>query len=299
MAAAVLAAAALAVSGCGGEEAQDGDGPVEVVATFSILGDVARAVGGGAISLTTLVGPDGDAHVFEPTPKDGVAVAEADLVLENGLGFEVWLDDLFASSGADAVRVVATEGITPTTLVEDGEEEADPHVWQDVGNVSVIAGRVRDALVEADPRNADTYRENADAYLAELADLDAYVREQVARIPAGGRKLVTNHDAFGYFAKAYGFEVVGTALPASTEAADASAGRIAELVDRIEATGVRAVFSENIESSKLLERVAEASGVVVAPPLYSDALGPEGTAGATYVGMMRANVDAVVEALAG
>lgn len=299
----LAALCALVVAACGGgsgeDEARSPDERLPVVATFSILGDVVANVGGDRIALTTLVGPDGDAHVYEPTPQDAAAITDAAIVFENGLGFETWLDELVEGSGSSAVRVVTTEGIEPGVLVEDGVEEQDPHVWQDVRNVIVVAGHVRDALVAADPAGKDAYEANAARYVEQLEALDAEIAGRVGELPAEQRKLVTTHDAFGYFARRYGFEIVGTALPVSTEAADPAAGDVAALVDRIRAAGVPAIFAENIENQALLERVASDAGVVLGNDLYSDALGPEGSPGETYVGMMRANADAIVGALAG
>lgn len=300
--AALLAAlCAVVVAACGGGSGADPAGPTDdrlrVVATFSILGDVVANVGGDRVALTTLVGPDGDAHVYEPTPQDAAAIANAAVVFENGLGFEAWLDELVEGSGTTAVRVVTTDGIEAGVLVEEGVEEQDPHVWQDVRNEIVVAEHVRDALVAADPDGKDAYEANAAAYMDELEALDAEIEERVASLPAERRKLVTTHDAFGYFARRYGFEIVGTALPLSTEAADPAAGDVAALVDRIEAAGVPAIFAENIENQALLERIANDAGVEPGPDLYSDALGPAGSAGATYLGMMRTNVDAIVGAL--
>lgn len=300
--AALLAAlCAVVVAACGGGSAADPARPTDdrlrVVATFSILGDVVANVGGDRVALTTLVGPDGDAHVYEPTPQDAAAIANAAVVFENGLGFEAWLDELVEGSGTTAVRVVTTNGIEAGVLVEEGVEEQDPHVWQDVRNEIVVAEHVRDALVAADPDGKDAYEANAAAYMDELEALDAEIEERVASLPAERRKLVTTHDAFGYFARRYGFEIVGTALPLSTEAADPAAGDVAALVDRIEAAGVPAIFAENIENQALLERIANDAGVEPGPDLYSDALGPAGSAGATYLGMMRTNVDAIVGAL--
>lgn len=300
--AALLAAlCAVLVAACGGGTGADPARPtgdrLRVVATFSILGDVVANVGSDRVALTTLVGPDGDAHVYEPTPQDAAAIANAAVVFENGLGFEAWLDELVEGSGTTAVRVVTTDGIEAGVLVEDGVEEQDPHVWQDVQNEIVVAEHVRDALVAADPDGKDAYEANAAAYIDELEALDAEIEERVASLPAERRKLVTTHDAFGYFARRYGFEIVGTALPVSTEAADPAAGDVAALVDRIRAAGVPAIFAENIENQALLERVASDAGVALGQDLYSDALGPAGSPGETYLGMMRANSDAIVGAL--
>lgn len=301
--------------------AQSQDSPLPVVATFSILGDFVQAVGGDRIALRTLVGPDRDAHTFEPTPSDGAALTDAAVVFENGLGFEVWLDDLYAASGSDAPRVVVTEPITPLPITSEpdaavaaaagspvsGEPaegatavagEIDPHVWQDVGNAIRIVDAIRDGLAAVDPQGAATYAANADAYLAELRALDAAIVARIETLPAADRRLVTSHDALGYFAARYGFTIVGTALGSvSTEAADPSAGEIAALVEEIRAAGVPAIFAENIHSPELMERIAAEAAVELAPTLYTDALGGPGSDGADYVGMMTYNAGTIVDAL--
>jgi ABC-type Zn uptake system ZnuABC Zn-binding protein ZnuA len=432
--------------------------PLKVVATYSILGDLVQNVVGdsGLIELTVLVGPGGDAHTYEPTPRDSAALAEADIVFENGLEFESWIDDLYTASGSTATRVAVAEEIsdlipsaghshdhddplahacehfddapeavtadaadaTPTATIPDdhthyavtladgagtvglsraedaevsfylgadvpfsvatdgapltpeaseavtegcdavaivytydlapgdyvvsfgpgagdsvalvweaaghshseGEEhghseeehghseeehghshgEYDPHVWHDPNNAMAMVEAIRNALVGADPNNASTYALNADAYLAELEELDAFVEEQVATLPEERRKLVTGHDTFGYFARQYGFEIVGTALGSvSTEAADPSAGELAELVEAIKASGVPAIFAENVSNPALMETIAREAGVTLAPTLFTDALGEPGSEGATYLEMVRFNVTTIVTALAG
>lgn len=283
--------------------------PLELVATFSILGDWVENVAGDAANLTVLVGPDSDSHVYEPTPRDSVALSNADLVFENGLAFETWLDDLYAASGSQATRVVVTEGFEPIAVGEEreyGDEgehehehgEFDPHVWHDVAGAVRAVETIRGALVEADPENAATYRANAEVYLEELDALDAFIREEVAQLPETRRKLVTSHDTFGYFARAYDFEVVGAVLPSiSTEASDPAAGELAALVDTVRAAEVPAIFTENISNPRLAERAAQEAGVALAPPLYTDALGVPGSAGETYLQMVRHNVTTIVAAL--
>jgi ABC-type Zn uptake system ZnuABC Zn-binding protein ZnuA len=425
--------------------------PLKVVATYSILGDlVQNVVGDGElIELTVLVGPGGDAHTYQPTPQDSVALAEADILFENGLEFEGWIDDLYAASGSTATRVAVADAIpdlipsaghshdhedalahacehfedapepvtadaldaAPTAAIpddhthyivelnngaglvslsraEDAEvsfflasdvpfavsqagavidpeivepvaegcdaiaivytydlppgdyavrfgpgagasvalvwEEADhshghdehghdehghdehghshgeydPHVWHDPNNAMVMVEAIRNALVGADPANAAVYALNADAYLDELRTLDSYIVDAVAQVPEARRKLVTTHDTFGYFARRYGFTVLGTALGSlSTEAADPAAGQIAELVEAIRAAGVPAIFAENIANPALMETIAAEAGVELAPTLYTDALGESGSPGATYLDMVRFNGDTIVTAL--
>jgi zinc/manganese transport system substrate-binding protein len=289
-------------------------GPLQVVASFSILGDLVKNVGGDAVEVTTLISPGVDAHTYDPAPADLVVLSKADVIFENGLGFEPWLDRFFASAQPSGARVVVTEGITPreagadehaqeTQLEDDGAGEQgqfDPHVWHDVANAIVMVGNIRDALVAADPDRAELYEANAAAYTAELKALDAGIREQVGTLPPELRKLVTSHDTFGYFAQAYGFDVLGTALGSiSTEAGDPSARDIATLITEIQDAGVPAIFAENVANPDLMESIAREAGVVLAPPLYTDALGPQGSPGATYIGMMQSNVTTIVDALNG
>ena len=297
------------LTACGGEAEGTGDGPVNVVATYSILGDLVENVGGEEIELTTLVGPNGDAHTFEPAPSDNAELAEAEVVFENGLGFEPWLGDLYASSGSEAARVMVTDPIEPLTVAveeqgheEDAHEEeehgeVDPHVWHDVDNAIVMVGSIRDALSEADPENAESYGRNAKAYVSELETLDAEVREEVGSIPEEDRVLFTSHDTFGYFAERYGFEVDTALASASTEAGDPSAGQTAELVEKVERSGVPAIFADNVSDAGVMKGIAAEAGVELAPPLYTDALGEPGSEGGTYVKMVRYNVSTMSEAL--
>lgn len=296
-------------------------GKLNVVATYSILGDLVKNVGGDKINLRVLVGPDSDPHSYEPTPADSVALAEAKVVFENGLEFETWLDSLFSASGSRATRVTVTDGIE-LLKAEEGQEhedehghegtpgadehkeaeghehgEYDPHVWHSVTNARQLVKNIQAALVAADPANRATYDANAQAYLAELDALDAFIKAQVNTLPPERRKLVTSHDTFSYFARDYGFEVVATALPAAAEAVEPSAQEFARLVEEIKAAGVPAIFAENTLNPGLMERLAAESGVKLGPTLYTDALGQPGTEGDTFVKMMRYNVQALIGAL--
>lgn len=292
------AALALLLAACQPAATPAPSGVLRVVATFSILGDLVQNVAGDHVELTVLVGPDGDAHSYEPAPSDLRALAGADLIIENGVEFETWLDDLYAASGSTAQRVVASTAVELLEAAEHGHGEHDPHVWQSVPNVIAMVAQIEAALAAADSAHTADYQANAAAYRQQLEALHAYIQEQVNTLPAERRKLVTNHDTFGYFARDYGFTIVGTALgSASTEGGEPSAADVTALAEAIRAEGVPAVFAENIEGSRLIERLATETGLRVGPPLYTDALGQPGTAGATYLNLMRYNVDAIVGAL--
>lgn len=311
--AAALAMAPLGPKPLGTAIARAQAAPLPVLATFSIVGDVVRNVGGDVIALDVLVGPDGDAHTFEPSPSDIAKIADATLIFENGVDFEQWLDDVYASSDSSATRVAVADGLTLLDIEglaqedeedhaegEDGEgREQDPHVWHDVENVIAEAAIVRDALAAADPAHAATYAANADAYLAQLTELEAFVTAEVEKLPSERRKIVTSHDALSYLA-ACGFEMVGTALGSlSTETADPSGGEIADLVEEIKAVGVPAIFAENIEGTDLMQQIADDAGVALAPPIFTDALGQPDSQGATYLDMVRYNITTIVTALGG
>lgn len=280
-----------------------------VIATFSILGDIVAQVGGDTISLHTLVGPQGDVHTFEPTPADSVSLHKAMLIFEIGLGFETWLDKLFTSARSKARRVVVTQGLKSLAIQttaypaaahphKHGHDEVDPHVWFDVQNVLYIVEKVRDALGQYDPSNAAIYRDKAVQYSTTLQELDAWMRAQVQTIPATRRKLVTSHDNLGYFARRYGFDVVGAAINApSTDVTEVAARHVAALVKKVKALGVPAIFAETMHNPKLVQRLATEAGVRLAPPLYTDALGPAGSLSSTYITMMRYNVTTIVTAL--
>jgi ABC-type Zn uptake system ZnuABC Zn-binding protein ZnuA len=272
-------------------------GKLKVVATFSVLGDLVQNVGGDKIELHTLVAPGVDTHTFEPSPADNRTLAEASLVFENGLGFETWLDHLYTSSGSKAERVAVSDGIEPLKVEGNDRSEFDPHVWHSAANAIQMTRNIRDALVKADPANASSYQATAEAYLAQLQELDSWIFNEVKSLPEARRKLVTTHDTFGYFADRYGFEIIGTVLPTSTEGASPSAQEVAAMVETVRAAGVPAVFAENVSSNTLLRQIADEAGITVVASLYTDALGPTGSDGDTYLKMMRYNVTAIVSEL--
>ena len=268
---------------------------LKAVATFSILGDFVRQIGGDRVEVSSLVGPNGDAHVFSPTPDDAKTVLEAKVVFVNGLGLEGWLERLVKASGTKALKIVTTKGIKDMKG-EGGEAGgADPHAWQDVRNAKIYAANVRDGLIEVDPAGRAIYEANAAAYIAKLDALDGEVRAAIAAIPKKNRRIITTHDAFGYFAKAYGMEFIAP-LGVSTET-EASARDVARIIQQVKAERVPAVFLENISDNRLMQMIANESGAKIGGRLYSDALSePDGPAG-TYIEMIRNNVKAFSAAL--
>jgi zinc/manganese transport system substrate-binding protein len=277
---------------------------LKVVASFSILADLTKNVGGDRVEVTSLVGPGGDAHVYTPTPADARNVAAAKLVIVNGLGFEGWLQRLVKSAGNKATVVTATKGVTPRKEKADahghkhshGHDESDPHAWQSVANVKVYVTNIRDALAAADAAGAETYRKNADAYLAKLDALDREVRDAVAKLPAERRKVISTHDAFGYFAEAYGITFVAP-QGVSTEA-EATARDVARIIAQIKAQKIPAVFLENVSDPRLMRRIAQESGAKLGGTLFSDSLTDEKGPAPTYIDMIRYNIKALTGALA-
>jgi zinc/manganese transport system substrate-binding protein len=264
---------------------------LNVVASFSILGDFVHTIGGDRVNVTTLVGADSDVHVYTPAPSDAKRIADAKLVIVNGLGLEGWLPRLVQSSGSKAQVVTASAGIAPLKL----GSTADPHAWQSVPNARVYVTDIANALVAADPDDADFFHAQAKAYLDKLEALDREVREAVARIPADRRKVISTHDAFGYFAAEYGIQFVAP-LGVSTET-EPSARDIAAIIGQIRAQKIPAVFLENISDDRLIRRIAAETGAKVGGALISDGLTGEKGPAPTYIDMVRHNIKALTSAL--
>jgi zinc/manganese transport system substrate-binding protein len=262
-----------------------------VVASFSILADIARAVGGDRVAVKSLVPPDGDPHVYEPTPEDSRAIARARLVVENGLGLEGWIDRLVRASGYQGAIVVASAGIE---VARNGA--VDPHAWQDPRNGVRYARAIAAALAQADPAGAASYRANADAYAKELVATDVWIRQQIDGVPPDKRKLITTHDAFGYFARAYGVDI-RAAEGVSTDT-EPSARDIALLIRQIRDERIKALFVETITDRRILDQIARDTGAVIGGTVYSDALSPPGGPADTYLRMFRHNVTLFVAAMA-
>lgn len=283
--------------------------PLRVVASFSILADMVREIGGPAVDVQALVGPDGDTHGFEPGPADARRLARADIVVINGLGFEGWMERLVKASGYRGPLVVATRGVAPRSVghphigraahghAQEYGRPPDPHAWQDLGLAQTYVANLRDALIAARPAQAELFRQRAAAYDAQLRALDAAVRASFDAIPREQRRLLTSHDAFGYFGAAYGIDLL--AARGTSTAGEPSAAAIARLVDQVRQQRVRAIFVENIADPRLVERIAHESGAVVGGRLHSDALTPPGTEADTYLKLVAHNARLIASALSG
>jgi ABC-type Zn uptake system ZnuABC Zn-binding protein ZnuA/ABC-type Mn2+/Zn2+ transport system permease subunit len=298
-----LLAAALLGAGCGSGYGDGGSGQkLKVVATTTQIGDFVREVGGGAVEVDQILQPNTDPHDYEPRPADVEGAAGAGLVFASGDDLDSWVDQVVSDSGSDA-EVVDLGAVVPERLPgESSGEEAsryDPHWWHDPRNAEAAVRRIERSLTAADPSRRAELERNAGAYLAKLKALDRGIAECVDSIPAGERKLVTDHDAFGYFAARYGIEIVGAVIPSQTTQAQPSAKDLSELAETIEEEDVKAVFPESSLSPQVAEAIARQTGASAGYTLYGDTLGPEGSSGATYLAMEEANADAVVRGLTG
>jgi zinc/manganese transport system substrate-binding protein len=280
----------------GGANAAD---KVKAVASFSILGDMVRQVGGDRVEVITLVGPDGDAHVYEPTPADAKNLAASQVLFTNGLGFEGWMNRLETSSGFKGKVVVASTGVKPRTMVEEegGKPETitDPHAWQSLANGKLYVANIRDALIAVDPDGKSTYEANANTYLDAIAKEETEVKAELATLPSDRRKIITSHDAFGYFGAAYGLEIIAPE-GVSTES-EASAKDVAKIIRQIRQEKIPAVFMENITDHRLLDQIASETGAKIGGELYTDALSPPDGPAPTYLDMFRHNIGTLTAAL--
>ncbi len=290
-------ALALVLGLAGGAEAA---GKVKAVASFSILADMVKQVGGDRVEVITLVGPDGDAHVYEPTPADAKNLASANILFTNGLGFEGWMDRLEKSSGFKGNVVVASTGVAPRTMVEEegGEKETitDPHAWQSLANGKLYVANIRDGLIAVDPDGKAIYEANANTYLDAIAKEETDVKAALAALPKERRKIITSHDAFGYFGATYGLEVIAPE-GVSTES-EASAQDVAKIIRQIKAEKIPAVFMENITDHRLLDQIASETDAKIGGTLYTDALSPPDGPAGTYLDMFRNNIETLTAALA-
>ncbi|MBB2971453.1 zinc ABC transporter substrate-binding protein AztC [Mesorhizobium sp. RMAD-H1] len=284
---------------------------LKVVASFSIIADMAKNVGGDRVEITSLVGPDGDAHVYEPRPADAASVEEANVVLVNGLQFEGFMSRLIETSGTKAALVEVSKGITPLKAEEGGHDhqhdhghdghhhhgEFDPHAWQSIPNAEIYVKNIADAFCAADKERCPTYTQNSKAYLVKLADLQTEIKAAIASIPEGKRTVITSHDAFGYFQHEYGLKFIAPE-GVSTEA-EASAADVAKLIDQVKEDRASAIFVENITNPRLIEQIAKETGLKVGGTLYSDALSGSDGPAPTYIDMFRYNVNTIKDAILG
>jgi zinc/manganese transport system substrate-binding protein len=276
--------------------------PPKVVATFSVLGDMVRNVGGDRVELTTLVGPDGDTELYQPTVADARALAEAKIVIMNGLNpeFEPWLEPLLKQAGFTGLRLVASEGVHTIIAAEEenrgGKAERagttiDQHAWHDASNGPVYVRNIVSALAKIDPANAAFYRERGEAYAAELRAVHDWAKTEIATVPKVKRKVITSHDGFQYLARGYGITML--AARGWSNDTEPSAADVARLIAQIRKEKVRAIFVENMNDPRLIKRIASEAGGFIGGTLYSDALSKSGTEADTYVKMMRANIGAL------
>jgi zinc/manganese transport system substrate-binding protein len=279
---------------------------LKVVASFTVLGDLTQQIGGDDVSVTTLVRADGDTHVYQPTPNDAKALKEADVIIINGLGFEGWMSRLIESSGTKAPVITASQGIAKTLTMAEKEEEGhhdhhhhhgstDPHAWQSLTNGRVYVKNIAAALQKADPANSKDYAERASKLDAELAALDTWVEKEIASVPAEKRRVITTHDAFGYFADAY--QVTFLAPTGFSTEDEPSAKEMKNLVKQVKSGKTRALFLESMGNPNIIKQLAAETGAVVGPALYTDALSTENGPAATYQKMMQYNVTALVKAM--
>ena len=309
----VVAVGVLALAGCGsvgsgrtsGADDPDGaDGRLDVVATTPVVADFVRNVGGDRVHVVQILKPGVDPHDYEASPADIQAIADADLVVENGVGLEAaWLDDTVSSAGYEGEVVDASRGVTvPDELGDEERKAGDPHIWHDPANARIMVDDIAAALAAKDPAGKAGYARSAAAYDAELATLDAQNRAEIGTIPVAQRLLVTNHDAFGYYCARYGITFVGSIIPSFDTSAELSGSELSDLVGKIKRTGVRAVFSESSLPPRTAQTVASEAGVKVVEgedSLYADGLGPVGSPGGTYLGAERHNTETIVKALGG
>lgn len=285
--------------------------PLKVVATFSILGDMVKEIGGERVAVTTIVGPNSDAHRFEPTPRDAKAMQEAAVLVLNGLDFEAWLPRLVQASGFKGQQVLASKGVNVRRLGEAGRQKADghahahkdghhhgdvdPHAWQDLANGMIYARNIAAGLSKADPRNADYYQGRVASYVARMKTLDGEIRAALSAIPREHRRVISSHDAFGYFGDAYGIDFIPVA--GLSNQAEPSAGDVARIVKLARDSGVSGVFIENMSNPLLAKQIARESGAIMGGTLYADALGPADQPAATYLGMLSWNAGRLVYVL--
>jgi zinc/manganese transport system substrate-binding protein/manganese/iron transport system substrate-binding protein len=267
-----------------------------VVVTTTQIRSMAQSVAGDLADVRSILTPGADPHEFEPKPSDVQAISKSALILKNGVGLDDWVDKILTNAGGQRPLVTVSAGV-PIHAGDTSEPAGDPHIWFSVTNAMTMTRNIRDAFIQVDPAHAEQYRANTEAYLAKLTDLDKYIMDQVATIPPDKRKMVTNHDGFGYFIERYGLTFVGSIIPSMSTDAEPSAQDVANLITRVKAEHVKAIFLESSINPQLAQQIGQDAGVQVVDTLYGDTLGDAGTPGGTYEGMMRFNTDTIVAAL--
>jgi zinc/manganese transport system substrate-binding protein len=290
------AAFTLLVAPVGVAQAAD---PIKVAASFSVLGDMVKQIGGDRVDVSTFVGPNGDAHVYEPTPGDAKTLSASAVLVVNGLGLEGWMNRLQKSSNFKGKVVTATTGIKSRQMEEEEHGKTrkitDPHAWQSLANGRIYVANIRDGLIAADPAGKDVYEANAKKFLADFDAVEKEVKDSIAKLPPARRKIITTHDAFGYFGATYGLEFIAPE-GVSTES-EASAKDVAKIIRQIKAEKIPAVFLENVTDHRLLDQIAKETGAKIGGTLYSDALSEPNGPAATYLDMFRNNIQALTAAL--
>ena len=301
---AMMPIAALFLTACGSVPSSDSAAVTEpasinVLASTSFLADIAQNVAGDHLTVASLLPFGADPHAYQAAPSDVAKIAESNLLILNGVEYEHFIESLLENAGGERLIITATDGLTPNQMEDEenaGQMTGDPHMWLDPNRVITYVENIRDGLIEVDPDGAEAYKANADAYIAQLKDLDKWIVEQVNTIPAERRLLVTNPEAAGYFAERYGFEIVGAVIPSLSTDAGTSAKEMAALIEQIKATGAPAIFLGEVENPDLANQIADETDVKVVDTLYLESL-TDGSPAATYMDMMKHNVTQIVSAL--
>lgn len=286
-------AASLLLAGCNNQN-NESSGKIVAVSSITIISDVVKNIGGDKVESISICGVGTDPHTYHPKPEDVRTIAKSDITFINGFTLEHWMEELIDNAGGERTKITVTEGITPMTD-EKGFGDPDPHAWFDVKNVKVYAQNIAKGLIEIDKENEEYYKTNLENYLKQLDELDAWIHTEIATIPEQKRVVITSHDAFRYFGKAYGVEVHG--LQGLSTEAKVQTEDVTRVVDLIKARGLRSVFIETSVNPKLLEQVSAETGAKVGGTLYSDSIGNEGTEGGSYIGAVKENVKTIVNAL--
>jgi len=296
----ILTVLALALTACGGGPASPSGTSAPVILTSTtFLADITRNIAGDRLKVESLLPTGADPHSYQPTPQDVAKINESKILIVNGLEYEHFLEALLENAGGEHLIITASDGLEPHTMEDEeatGQLVNDPHMWLDPNRVITYVENIRKGLTNFDPDGAAVYQSNADAYTTQLKDLDAWITEQVAQIPAEKRLLVTNHEALGYFSDRYSFTIIGTVVPSVSSDASTSAGQMADLIDVIRSSGTSAIFLDEVENPALAQQIADETGVKVVEDLHLESL-TDGAPAGTYIDMMKYNATQIVNAL--